>query len=135
MNARVLAAWEPQFLSVLRIVAALLFLEHGTQKIFDFPPAAMPHPYVLMTLAPGLAGLIELVGGSLLLLGLFTRPVAFIVSGEMAAAYFMGHFPRSPFPILNGGDGAVMLCFVFLYLAAAGAGPWSIDAAMRKPDA
>ena len=133
MDIRTFASsWESRLLSVLRIIAGLLFLEHGAQKIFDFPPAAMPHPYVLMTLAPGLAGLLELVGGALLVLGLFTRPVAFVLAGEMAAAYFMAHFPKSPFPILNGGDAAVLYCFVFLYLSAAGAGPWSIDATRRR---
>jgi putative oxidoreductase len=119
-------------LSVLRIVAALLFIEHGAQKIFNFPPAATPQPYALMTLAPGLAGLLELVGGALLLLGLFTRPVAFVLAGEMAVAYFMAHHTRSPFPLLNGGDAAVLFCFVFLYLAAAGPGPWSVDAMRRR---
>jgi putative oxidoreductase len=127
-----LSAWQPQLLSVLRIVAGLLFIEHGLQKIFDFPPAAMPHPYVLMTLAPGLAGLIEVIGGGLLILGLFTRYAALICSGEMAAAYFMAHLPRSIYPINNGGDAAVLYCFIFLYIAAAGAGPFSLDAMRRR---
>jgi putative oxidoreductase len=124
--------WAPRVLSILRIVAALLFIEHGTQKIFDFPHSATHMPYVLATLVPGLAGLIETIGGLLLLFGLFARPAAFIMSGEMAVAYFMGHFPRSPFPLLNGGGEAVLYCFVFLYLAFAGPGPWSLDAALRK---
>jgi putative oxidoreductase len=127
-----LSAWQPQLLSILRIVAGLLFIEHGLQKIFDFPPSAMPHPYVLMTLAPGLAGLIEMIGGGLLILGLFTRVAALVCSGEMAAAYFMAHFPRSIYPINNGGDAAVLYCFVFLYIAAAGAGPFSLDAMRRR---
>jgi putative oxidoreductase len=119
-------------LSVLRIVSALLFIEHGTQKIFNFPPAETPRAFELMTLAPGLAGVLELVGGALLLLGLFTRPVAFVLAGEMAAAYWMAHFPRSPFPLLNGGDAAVLFCFVFLYISAAGPGPLSLDVMWRR---
>jgi putative oxidoreductase len=130
-----LTPWADKLLSVLRIVTALLFLEHGTQKIFNFPPAAKPRPFELMTLSPGLAGVLELVGGALLVIGLFSRPVAFILSGEMAFAYWMSHFKRGPFPVLNGGDGAILFCFVFLYIAAAGAGPWSLDAMMRKKTA
>jgi putative oxidoreductase len=102
-------------------------MEHGLQKIFNFPPAPTPKPYELMTLSPGLAGLLEVVGGGLLLLGLFSRPVAFILSGQMAFAYWMVHAKRSAFPVLNGGDGAVLFCFIFLYIAAAGPGPWSLD--------
>ena len=124
--------WAPRVLSLLRIVAALLFIEHGAQKIFDFPPAATPHPYVLMSLVPGLAGLIEFIGGILILLGLFARCAAFVASGEMATAYFMAHLPRSVFPLLNGGDTAILFCFVFLYIAFAGPGPWSLDAVLRK---
>jgi putative oxidoreductase len=127
-----LTPWSSKLLSVLRIVSALLFLEHGLQKIFNFPPAAKPRPYELMTLSPGLAGALELVGGILLVIGLFSRPVAFILSGEMAVAYWMSHFRRSPFPLLNGGDAAILFCFVFLYIAAAGPGPWSLDAARNK---
>ena len=127
--------WAPRVLSLLRIVAALLFIEHGAQKIFGFPPSPMPMPYVLMSLVPGLAGLIEFGGGLLLLVGLFTRPVAFIASGEMAFAYFMAHLPRSLFPTLNGGGEAVLFCFVFLYMACAGPGPWSLDAAREGPEA
>ncbi|HTK34396.1 MAG TPA: DoxX family protein [Caulobacteraceae bacterium] len=133
MNGNAFAqSWAPRMLSILRIVAALLFLEHGAQKIFDFPHSDTHMPYVLTSLVPGVAGLIEFIGGLLLLAGLFTRPTAFIGSGEMAAAYFIGHFPKSVFPILNGGGEAVMLCFVFLYLACAGPGPWSLDAIRRK---
>ncbi len=122
--------WAPRMLSVLRIMAALLFMEHGTQKLLGFPPSENPGP-ALFSLS-GIAGLLELVGGFLLALGLFTRPVAFILSGEMAVAYFMAHAPRSFFPILNGGDAAILYCFVFLYLAFAGGGPWSLDAAWRR---
>jgi putative oxidoreductase len=124
------AAWAPRLLSVLRIVAALIFLEHGTQKLLGFPsPAGGAGPAALSLL--WFAGALELVGGVLLLLGLFTRCVAFILSGEMAFAYFLMHAPRNFFPALNGGDAAILYCFVFLYLAAAGGGPWSIDQAMR----
>ena len=121
------ATWEPRVLSVLRIMVGLLFLEHGLSKIFGFPPAANPRPYVLMTLVPGLAGILELVGGLLVTVGLFTRIAAFILSGEMAFAYFMSHAPRGFFPYSNGGSLAVLYCFVFLYLAFAGGGPWALD--------
>src|SRR3954463_2124874 len=115
--------WGPRALSVLRIMVGLLFLEHGTQKIFDFPPRPQAPPFELFTLVPGLAGVLELVGGILIVLGLFTRPVAFILSGEMAVAYFMSHAPRGFFPIGNGGNAgelAILYCFVFLYLWLAG---------------
>lgn len=131
-----LQSWSPRLLSVLRIVSAYLFMLHGTAKILGFP--AMPmFANVSLTSLTGISGLLELVGGALLLLGLFTRPVAFILSGEMAFAYFIGHATKgSPlFPILNGGDAAVLYCFVFLYIAAAGGGPWSIDAARRASTA
>lgn len=119
--------WAPRLLSVLRIVAALLFLQHGTAKLFGFPHVAMFDGLQLLSLM-GLAGVLELVGSVLLALGLFTRPVAFVLSGEMAFAYFMAHAPRGFFPILNGGELAALYCFVFLFLAAAGPGPWSVDA-------
>lgn len=122
--------WAPRVLSVLRIVAALLFMEHGTQKLLGFPPSPNPGP-ALFSLS-GIAGVLELVGGALLALGLFTRPVAFILSGEMAVAYWIAHAPQSFFPILNRGDAAILYCFVFLYLAFAGGGPWSIDAFKRR---
>ena len=121
-------AWEQRLLSVLRIVVALLFMEHGTQKLLGFPPS--PNPGPALASLYGVQGLLELVGGALLLIGLFTRVVAFILSGDMAVAYFMAHFPKNFFPILNGGDAAILYCFVFLFIAAAGAGPWSVDAAM-----
>ena len=127
------AEWAPRLLSVLRIVAALIFLEHGTQKLFGFPPrmggaAIGPAVFTLLWFA----AVIELVGGLLLLIGLFTRPVAFLLAGEMAFAYFIGHAPRNFFPALNGGDAAILYCFVFLYMAAAGGGPWSLDHARDR---
>ena len=122
-----LATWAPQLLSILRIVAGLLFLEHGTQKLFGFPPRTIDEPMLFLV---GQGGL-ELVGGALILLGLFTRPVAFVLAGNMAFAYFIGHFPRSFFPAVNGGDAAILFCFIFLYLAAAGGGVWSLDARRR----
>jgi putative oxidoreductase len=117
--------WAPRVLSILRIVAALIFMEHGTQKLLSFPPSDRPSPELFSLI--GLAGLLELVGGALLVLGLFTRPVAFILSGEMAVAYWMAHAPRSFFPVVNDGDAAILYCFVFLYLAVAGGGAWSLD--------
>ncbi|HWL71073.1 MAG TPA: DoxX family protein [Geminicoccus sp.] len=125
-----LTVWAPRALSILRIVAALLFFEHGTQKLLGFPPHESPPAVMSMS---WIAGLLELVGGAFLILGLFTRPVAFILSGEMAFAYWIAHAPRSFFPVLNGGDAAILYCFVFLYLVFAGPGPWSIDA-MRARD-
>ena len=127
----VLATWSPRLLSVFRIVAALLFLQHGLAKLLHFPHVAMFDQLQLFSLL-GLAGVIELVGSVLLLIGLFTRPVAFIMSGEMAVAYFMAHAPRGFFPILNQGELPLQFCFVFLYLAAAGGGPWSVDAALGE---
>lgn len=119
--------WSPFMLAVLRIVTALIFLEHGTQKLFGFPPSASPLPPLLSLL--GLGGVLELVGGLLLLVGLFTRPVAFILAGEMAVAHWFFHAPRSPFPALNGGDAAILYCFVFLYFVFVGPGAWSLDRA------
>jgi putative oxidoreductase len=114
-------------LSILRIMVGLLYMQHGLNKLLDFPPTPTHMPYRLFSLVPGLAGPLELFGGLLIVLGLFTRPVAFILSGEMAFAYFMVHAPKSFFPFLNGGDGAILYCFIFLYFAVAGGGAWSLD--------
>ena len=118
--------WSPRLLSVLRIITAFLFLQHGTAKLFGFPHVAFFDELSLFSLI-GFAGLLEVVGGLLLVLGLFTRPVAFILSGEMAFAYFIGHAPKGLIPLLNGGEPAILFCFIFLYLAAAGGGAWSLD--------
>jgi len=119
----------PRLLSILRIVTAFLFMQHGGMKLLGFP-APFPMGEVNLFSLIGLAGVLELAGGFLLLIGLFTRPVAFILSGEMAVAYFMAHAPRSFYPIANGGEPAILFCFVFLYFAFAGGGPWSVDRAM-----
>lgn len=118
--------------SILRIVVGLLFLEHGSAKLLHFPAIEMfaqsPPAFSLLWFS----GVLELVGGALIALGLFTAPVAFLLSGEMAVAYWMVHAPQSPFPLVSQGEGAVLYCFVFLYFAAAGGGPWSLDAVLRK---
>jgi putative oxidoreductase len=126
-----LSAWQPRLLSILRIMAGLLFLQHGLVKMFSFPGPFM-RPVVTGELI-WFAALIEIVGGILLVLGLFTRPAAFVCSGHMAFAYFLGHAfaPTTKsvlYPILNGGNLALLYCFVFLYIATAGPGPWSLDA-------
>lgn len=123
------AQWAPRLRSVLRIVAAFMFMAHGTAKLFGFPaaPGESAHTVALMSV-PGAAGAIELVGGALLLLGLFTVFAAFVASGEMAVAYFMVHAPNGPWPLVNHGELAALYCFVWLYIWAAGPGPWSIDA-------
>lgn len=119
-----------RMLSVLRIVAALLFMSHGMQKILGFPVA--PHAPIPLFSLIGVAGLLELVGGALLLLGLFTRPVAFVLSGEMAFAYFLAHAPHGFWPLVNRGELAALYSFLFLYLAFAGGGPWSVEALTRR---
>uniref|UniRef100_B0SYX0 DoxX family protein n=1 Tax=Caulobacter sp. (strain K31) TaxID=366602 RepID=B0SYX0_CAUSK len=123
--------WAPRVLSLLRIIAALLFMEHGLMKIFHFPApqpgAPDPLPTILLV-----AGWLEIVGGALLVVGLFTRPVAFVLSGQMAVAYFLGHAAKGFWPALNMGDAAILFCFLFLYLVFAGPGEWSIDAQVRK---
>ena len=129
--ANVNQAWSERMLSILRIVAALLYLEHGLAKFFGFPHVANFDNLNLVSLI-GAAGLIEIIGSALLLLGLFTRVAAFIMSGEMAFAYFMSHAPRGFFPILNNGEVAVLYCFLFLYFAVAGGGAWSIDQLRRN---
>jgi putative oxidoreductase len=122
--------WAPRILSILRIVLGLVLLQYGLAKLFGWPAVKMFENLNWLSLF-GIAGMFELIGGTLLILGLFTRPVAFILSGEMAAAYFIEHFPISFFPVLSEGDLAVSLCFTLLYLAFAGGGPWSLDALMR----
>jgi len=122
--------WSPWLLGILRIVAAVLFVEHGTSKLFGFPPFPMGEVQLFSLL--GLAGILEFVGGTLLLIGFFTRPVAFILAGEMAIGYFMAHAPRDIFPANNGGDAAILFCFLFLYLSAAGPGAWSVDGTDRE---
>ena len=126
-----LAAWAPRALSVLRIITGLMIVQHGMAKLIGFPAVpsfANLQPFSMI----GAAGFIELIGGALLILGLFTQPAAFIVSGEMAFAYFIAHSPKGFYPLLNGGTLAIMYCFACLYLSTAGAGPWSVDAAMKK---
>ena len=125
------STWSPRMLSILRIVAALLFMVHGGQKLFGVPPSQQGGTVELLSKL-GVAGVLELFGGLLLLLGLFTRPVAFILAGEMAVAYFTAHAPRAFWPVQNGGELAVMYCFVFLYLSVAGGGVWSIDNLWRR---
>jgi len=120
-----LVAWTPRALSILRIVTGLLFLEHGTGKLLGFPPTEHGAPTLFSLI--GVQGVLELVGGFLILIGLFTLPVAFILAGDMAVAYFMAHAPKSFFPTINGGQLAILFCFVFLYLVFAGGGTWSTD--------
>jgi putative oxidoreductase len=125
-----LERWTPQALSMLRIMTGLLFLEHGTQKLLGFPPSEHSFPALFSLM--GVQGVLELIGGFLILIGLFTRPVAFILAGDMAVAYFMAHAPRGFFPTLNGGQLAILFCFVFLYLVVAGGGKWSVDAQIAR---
>jgi putative oxidoreductase len=125
------AKWRPLVLSILRIVVALLFMTHGAQKLFGFPASLPGGGPPLMSLF-GISGILEFFGGLLILLGLFTRPVAFILAGEMAVAYFVMHAPGGFWPLLNRGEAAVLYCYVFLYLAVAGGGPWSLDRQLRR---
>jgi putative oxidoreductase len=127
-----IVVWAPRVLSIVRIMVALLFLEHGTQKLLGFPAGGNPQP-ALFTL-PWTQGVFEFVGGVLLAVGLFTRPVAFILSGDMAVAYFMAHAPQSFFPVVNRGDAAILYCFIFFYIFFAGPGPWSVDAMWRRSE-
>ena len=124
--------WSDQMLAVLRIVCGALFVSYGTMKLFGYPPSPTPMPPFDVTSQLGVAGMLEVFGGLLIVLGLLTRPVAFVLAGEMAVAYFQAHAPRSFFPTVNNGVPAVLYCFVFLYLAAAGAGPWSIDRVLGR---
>ena len=122
-------SWAPQFQSILRIVAGLLFIPIGTMKLFAWPMGMPPNGGTAPLMSEiGLGGILEVVGGALILIGLFTRPVAFILSGEMAVAYFQFHAPTGFWPMMNQGQPAILFCFIFLYLSAAGAGPWSVDA-------
>jgi putative oxidoreductase len=130
-SSATIATWRPRVLSVLRIIAGLIVLQYGLAKLVGWPAVKMFENLQWFSLF-GIAGMFELTGGVLLVLGLFTQPVAFVLSGEMAAAYFIEHFPRGFFPLLNHGELAVILCFLCLYLAVAGGGPWSLDAMVRK---
>lgn len=126
MNTHTLeTVWAPRVLSILRIVAAILFFEHGTAKLLGFPVTDRSPEFLSLG---WIAGALEVIGGPLLILGLFTRPVAFILSGQMAFAYWLAHAPQSIYPLLNNGDAAILYCFIFLYLVFAGPGPWSVDA-------
>lgn len=134
MTGAIPARWAPYLQSVLRIVAAFSFVTHGTQKLFAVPVVGPREPVDLVSLA-GLAGVLETFGGLLLLVGLFTGPVALLLSGEMAVAYFLRHAPQGFWPILNRGEVATLFCFIWLYLAVAGPGPWSLDALRRRAGA
>jgi putative oxidoreductase len=126
-----LSGWRPTILSLFRFVTGLLFFHYGVAKLFKFPPVAMFEDVTPLSLW-GAAGMIEIVFGGLLMVGLLTRPAAFILSGEMAFAYFIEHFPHSVFPLINEGGFAIMLCFASLYFVVAGGGPISVDAMLRK---
>jgi putative oxidoreductase len=124
--------FSPQLLAALRVMSGLLFLAHGTTKLFGFPATEMfAQPPETLSLI-WFAGVIELIGGALIALGLFTRPAAFISSGQMAFAYFIGHAPQATYPVQNGGDASILYCFVFLYIAAAGPGAWALDNILGK---
>jgi putative oxidoreductase len=135
-NSRVLARWRssaPYLLSIFRIVSAFLFIQFGTAKLFGFPAEIMPGGGTAPPASvPGIAAILEAFGGAFLLLGLFTRPIAFLLSGEMAVAYFIGHVPQGFWPVLNQGTPAVLFAFLWLYISAAGPGPWSLDAKLGR---
>jgi putative oxidoreductase len=133
MSGPVPASWGPRLLSLLRIVAGLMFMTHGLQKLFAWPANEPQQPVDLISLM-GLAGVLETFGGFLIVVGLFTRPVAFVLAGEMAVAYFKAHAPQGFWPLLNHGEPPVLYCFLFLYLAAVGGGVWSLDALRSRPD-
>lgn len=124
------ATWQPRVLSILRIVTAFMFMQHGGQKLFGFP-APQRYEFDLFTLS-GVAGVLEIVGGFLILIGLFTRPVAFILSGQMAVAYFIAHAPQGFWPLLNNGELAALFSFIFLYLFVAGGGAWCLDNVLKR---
>ena len=130
-NSRI-APWADHALALLRIVSGLIFLEHGTQKFLGFPAGQMAGGGLPLDNPGAFAGIVELVAGLLITIGLFTRPAAFIASGTMAVAYWMAHAPQNPFPVNNGGDAAILYCFVFLYLVFVGPGPWSLDAMLSR---
>jgi putative oxidoreductase len=126
-------SWAPYFQSLLRIVASLMFMMAGTAKLFAFPAGLPSNGGTVKLMSQlGLAGVLETFGGFLLLIGLFTRPIAFLVSGEMAIAFFQVHLPKSPWPTISNGVAPVLYCFIWLYISAAGAGPWSVDAKLRR---
>jgi putative oxidoreductase len=124
--------WSDRALAVLRIVSGLVFISAGTMKLFGYPPSPAPMPPMDVMSQMWIAGVLEVFGGLAIVLGLLTRPVAFVLSGEMAVAYFQAHFPQSPFPTVNNGMPAVLFCFLFLYMAFAGAGAWSVDRAIAR---
>ena len=126
------STWAPKVLSILRVIAGFLILQHGLQKIFGFPAGPQPQPTPPLLSMMGIVGILELVGGILLIIGLFTRPAAFILSGLLAVAYFMAHAPAGFWPVLNKGELAALYSFVFLYLAVAGGGEWSLDRMLRR---
>jgi len=128
LNGIIPSSWQPQLHAALRIISGLLFLEHGTSKLFHWPTSAGDQPLSALMLA---AGVIELVGGLLITVGFFTRYAAFVLAGEMAVAYFIAHMPNSIYPLINRGEAAILFCFIFLFLAAAGAGPYSVDDARK----
>ena len=131
MKSSGLSRLTPYLLSVLRLVAAFVYVAHGTQKMFGVPGHPFHAPQMAATML-GAAGVLETIGGTLLFIGLFTRPVAFVLSGQMAVAYFTQHFPGGPWPILNGGELAVLFCFLWLFFCVAGPGPWSLDALRKR---
>lgn len=129
-------SWAPELRSILRIVAAFMFMLHGTAKLFAFPEGVGPDGGTVPMMSQAwIAGVLEVFGGGLLLLGLFTRPVAFLLSGEMAVAYFQAHAPSSFWPTVNRGEAAALYCFLWLYFSSAGPGPWSLDALRRRSPA
>ncbi|PYM15384.1 MAG: DoxX family protein [Candidatus Rokuibacteriota bacterium] len=134
MDGPIPPRWAPHLQSLLRIVVAFLFIAHGTQKLFG-SPSPQPRAAVALVSLLGLASLIEMIGGTLMFLGVFTRPVAIVLAGEMATAYFMAHAPNGFWPLANRGEPAVFFCFTWLFFAAAGAGPWSLDALRRRSTA
>jgi putative oxidoreductase len=126
------APWPGRMLSVLRIIAGLVFITFGTMKLFNYPPLPQGMPPIPLVSQVGLAGVLETFGGLLILIGLFTRPVSFVLAGEMAVAYFQSHFPQSFWPTTNMGTPAILYCFIFLYFVFAGAGTWSVDAMIAR---